>query len=241
MTSREHSVTAAFISISNNLVGEFDLADLFGGLTADCARLLDVQDAGLLLADRAGVLQVAATTSEDLRVIQQVQQVQLDHRQGPCLDCFARGAAVHASDLGQLTHEWPAFVPAARSAGYASVHSLPLRLQNRTLGALGLFGSAPGALNQEDLKLAQALAHAASIALVVQEAAADGERVNSQLQVALSSRVVLEQAKGMLAESGDLSLDQAFDALRRYARNHNKKLTGLAHGRGAHDPPARRS
>lgn len=227
MTTREHSVIAAFISIANNLVGEFDLSDLLGGLAADCTRLLDVQDAGLLLADGAGVLQVAAATSEHLRL---VQQVQLDHHEGPCPESFARGTAVQAPDLSGSATEWPAFVPAAGCAGYAAAHALPLRLQNRTLGVLGLFSSSPGVLNPEDLKLAQALAHAASIALVVHQAAADQARVNSQLQLALNSRVVLEQAKGMIAACGNLDMNQAFDALRRFSRNHNRKLTSLAQG-----------
>jgi transcriptional regulator with GAF, ATPase, and Fis domain len=224
-SGREPNVTAAFISIANNLVGEFDLADLLGGLATDCTRLLDIDDAGLLLADRAGLLQVAASTSERLRLL---EQLELDSREGPCVECFDRGAPVQAADLRDIASRWPTFAAAAQSAGYLAVHALPLRVLDHTLGCLGLFAKSTGTLGAEDLQLAQALAHTSSITLIVHEAMDTQERVTSQLQTALSSRVVLEQAKGVISESGELDMDGAFEVLRRYARNHNMKLTSLA-------------
>jgi len=224
-SSRESNVTAAFIAIADNLVGEFDLADLLGGLAADCTRLLDIEDAGLLLADSTGMLQVAAATSEQLR---RLEQLELDAHEGPCVQCFDRGAPVHAADLRESSVRWPTFAAAAQSAGYLSVHALPLRVLGQTLGCLGLFATSPGRLGADDLKLAQALAHTSSITLIVHEAMDTQDRVTSQLQTALSSRVVLEQAKGVISESGALDMDGAFEVLRRYSRNHNMKLRALA-------------
>lgn len=223
--SREPNLTAAFISIVNSLVGEFDLADLLDGLAMDCTRLFAIDDAGLLLADSAGTLRVAAATSEQLRLL---EQLELDSRAGPCVECFDRGAPVQAADLRDMPLRWPAFVAAAQSAGYLSVHVLPLRVLGHTLGCLGLFANSTGTLGADDLRLAQALAHTSSITLIVHEAMDTQQRVTSQLQTALSSRVVLEQAKGVIAASGELDMDGAFEVLRRYARNHNMKLTALA-------------
>jgi GAF domain-containing protein len=135
---------------------------------------------------------------------------------------------VPVADLAEAGDRWPQFVPAAQAAGFASVHALPMRLRANTLGAMGLFGDTPGPLSEEDLTLAQALADVASVALVQDRAVNDRAAVVEQLQLALNSRVVLEQAKGVVAHIGDLDPGQAFAALRRYARNHNQRLTAVA-------------
>jgi len=222
---RERSVTQAFVSLSNSLVDGFDVVELLSSLTADCAELLDVASAGLLLADQRGVLHVMAASSERTRDLE-LFQVQRDD--GPCLDCYRSGTTVSVPDLRVENARWPQFVPAAQAAGVASVHAIPMRLLGDVLGALGLFGPSTGALNNEDLSLAQALAHVASVAIVAGNAIADKTAVVQQLQNALDSRVIVEQAKGFLAQSGALSMDQAFDRLRRYARSRNERLTAVA-------------
>lgn len=222
---RERAVTQAFVSLTNNLVDEFDVVDLLSGLTADCAKLLDVASAGLLLADRRGVLHVMAASSERTR---NLEIFQLQREQGPCLDCYQCGAPVNVADLTEQRDRWPQFAAAATAAGFASVHALPMRLRGTVLGALGLFGSRPGPLGEDDLLLAQALAHVASVALVQASASADKVTLNEQLQSALSSRVVLEQAKGFLAQRGGLDMDEAFGLLRRYARDNDQRLTDVA-------------
>jgi GAF domain-containing protein len=224
-TSREASATAAFVAIANSLVEGYDPLDLFAGLTRDCARLFDIVAAGLLLADSSGVLHLMAASSERTH---DLELFQLQRSEGPCLDCYRAGSPVLVADLGAEAQRWPAFVPAAAAAGFASVHALPMRLPNLVLGVLGLFGTAPGPLGDEDLALAQGLAHVASIALVVERAAADSAMVNAQLQTALDSRVVLEQAKGFLAQLGGLSTEGAFAALRGYARAHSQKISDVA-------------
>ena len=223
--SREREVTRAFVHLASSLANGYDVVELLSSLTADCAHLLDVASAGLLLADGRGVLHVMAASSERTR---QLEVFQVQRSDGPCRDCYLDGAPVSAPDLHEESGRWPQFVPAALGAGFVSVHALPMRLRNTVLGALGLFGTNAGALDPDDLSLAQALADVASVALVQDKATTDQKSVNEQLQSALTSRIVLEQAKGVLAQQGSLSMEDAFAVLRRYARDHNLRLTAVA-------------
>lgn len=222
---RERQVTEAFVSLASSLANGFDVVELLTGLTEDCVQLLDVASVGLLLADGLGDLHVLAASSEATR---ELEVFQLQRDQGPCRDCYHTGVPVSVPDLAAETDCWPLFAPRALQAGFASVHAVPMRLRETTLGALNLFGTSVGALRNEDLALAQALADVASVALVQDRAMTDRAAVVEQLQLALSSRVVLEQAKGVVAYVGELDMSQAFSALRRYARNHNERLTAVA-------------
>lgn len=237
MTRTESDVTRAFVSLSNRLVNGADVVELLTDLTADCARLLDIASAGLLLADARGVLHVMAATSESTRVLE-VFQVQ--RAEGPCRDSYLLGEAVSVPDLSEGVERWPLFVPAARAAGFVSVHALPMRLRELKLGTLGLFGASVGSLTEADLGLGQALADVASVALVQDRTVADQGAINGQLQNALEGRVVLEQAKGIVAQVGGLDMPAAFQVLRRYARDHNLRLTELARAVTSRELPARR-
>jgi transcriptional regulator with GAF, ATPase, and Fis domain len=223
--NRARDVTQAFVDIANTLVDGTDVVDLLTGLTTDCAQLLDIESAGLLLADGHGTLHVVAASSERTRTL---ELFQLQREEGPCLDSYRSGSPVSIANLHAESHRWPQFVAAATAAGFASVHAVPMRLRETRLGTLGLFGTRAGALNDEDLRLGQALAHVASIALVADKAAADAATINHQLQTALTSRVAIEQAKGLLSQLGDLDMDDAFAAIRRFARDHNRRLTDVA-------------
>jgi hypothetical protein len=222
---REREVTKAFVSLANSLADGVDVVDLLTGLTTDCARLLDIASAGLLLADASGVLHVLAASSERTR---NLELFQLQREEGPCLECFREGRPVSVPDLSQAADRWPQFAGAAADAGFKSVHALPMQLRGAALGTLGLFGTQVGALTEDDVSLGQALAHVASVALVQDKVAADKDAVAAQLQTALSSRVILEQAKGVLAQRGNLDMEQAFAMLRRYSRDHNERLTDVA-------------
>lgn len=222
---RQAEINKSFVSLASSLVNGYDVVDLLSRLTEDCARLLDVASAGLLLADQRGVLHVLAASTERTRLL---EVYQLQRAEGPCRDCFLTGQPVAVDNLSAYEQRWPSFVPAARALGFASVHALPLRLRNNRLGALGLFGAEVGALAPDDLVLGQALADVACVALVQDRAASDSTTVNAQLQTALNSRVVLEQAKGVLAQLGDLDMPAAFTALRGYARDNNLRLTDTA-------------
>lgn len=232
---REALLTEAFVSLANSLVDGVDVVDLLSGLTTDCARLLDVASAGLLLADGHGTLHVLAASSERTR---DLEIFQLQRDQGPCLDCYRTGAVVKGDDLAAEVGRWPVFVPAAIDAGFVSVHAVPLRLRDTVLGALNLFGTHVGPLRSDDLALAQALAHVASIALVAEKAASDKETINQQLQAALTSRIAIEQAKGILSQRGNLDMEQSFAVLRRYARDHNQRLSDVAHNLITRELPA---
>lgn len=233
--TREAEVARSFVTLASSLANGYDVVDLLDELTTDCARLLDVASAGLLLADARGVLHIMAASSEQTR---QLEVFQLQRDEGPCLECYREGTVVSVANLDEATDRWPQFVPAARSMGFASVHALPMRLRDNVLGALGLFGTEVGALNDDDLALGQALADVASVALVQDKAAADKATVNEQLQTALTSRVILEQAKGVLAQLGALEMTQAFTVLRNYARDHNLRLTEVAQAVVARSLPA---
>jgi GAF domain-containing protein len=214
---RERDITESLVSLASSLADGYDVADLLSDLTADCARILDIASASLMLANGRGVLNVLAASSE---AAEHLELFQLQRDEGPCLDCYSEGTAVLAPDLDQEVDRWPLFVTGARSAGFRSVHALPMRLRGNTLGTLGL--------SADDLRLGQALADVASVSLVQAQASADQTALNQQLQTALSSRITIEQAKGVLTQQGASDMTEAFALLRRYARDRNLKLTDVA-------------
>lgn len=225
MTAREDDIVAALVSIAGSLARGHDVNELLTQLAADCARLIDVNAVGLLLADARGNLHVVAASSER---VADLEAFQAQRAQGPCHTCYLDGQPVNVPDLAAASARWPEFAAVAARAGVASVHAVPMRLRDAVVGALNLFGATPGSLDEADLRLAQALADVATVALIQDRAAADSNLVNEQLQKALDSRVVLEQAKGVLSYSGDLDMPAAYAALRQYARDHNLQLTELA-------------
>lgn len=222
---RERDIIRAFVDLSQELVDDYDVVEMLAQLTSNCASLLDVASAGLLLADHRGVLHLAAASSERTH---HLEVLQLQRDEGPCLDCYRNQEAVIVPDLAAEAHRWPEFTRAALAAGYESVHAVPMRLRGIVLGTLGLFGDSVGRLEDDDLGLAQALAHVASVALINEKSAADRTTINTQLQHALTSRIAVEQAKGVIANTGGLQMDVAFNVLRRYARDHGRKLSDVA-------------
>jgi GAF domain-containing protein len=223
-TPREARVLDAVVSLVDRLLDDFDVVDLLTELTERCAQLLDVESAGLLLADPLEQLRLVAATSEETR---NLELFQLQADEGPCVDCYFSGEPVSVADLEAEADRWPRFVPAALDAGFASVHAVPMRAAGIVLGALGLFGARPGALNEADLLVGQTLAHIASVA-ILQEHPPTPSTVMQQLRNALTNRVHVEQAKGFLRESLDVSVEQAFQLLRRYARTRGEHLTDVS-------------
>lgn len=221
---RETRVLGAVVALVDSLLGDFDVVELLTELTEQCAQLLDVAAAGLLLADTRRHLHLMAATSQQSR---ELELFQLQADQGPCLDCYASGQPISVSDLGAEESRWPRFVAAATEAGFASVHAVPMRAAGIVLGALGLFGIDAGELNDADLLVAQTLAHIASVA-ILQEHAPTPDTVLPQLRTALTSRVIVEQAKGFLRERLEISVEDAFVVLRRHARTHNEHLTEVS-------------
>lgn len=221
---RETRVLDAVVTLVDSLLDDFDVVDLLTELTERCAQLLDVDSAGLLLADPLEQLRVLAATTEETR---NLELFQLQADEGPCVDCYFSGEPVSVADLNAETDRWPRFVPAALDAGFTSVHAVPMRAAGIVLGALGLFGTRPGALNDADRLVGQTLAHIASVA-ILQERPPTPSTVMQQLRKALTSRVHVEQAKGFLRESLDVSVEQAFQLLRGYSRTHREHLTEVS-------------
>lgn len=223
---REQQVSDAFVALADTLVDDYDIIDLLDQLVAHCVALLAADAAGLLLGDAHGQLRVAAASSEDANTM---ELLQLQADEGPCLEAYQSVAQVRVPDLADVVDRWPTFVAAVAQAGaFRSVHALPLRLRGQAIGAMNLFHREPGPLPDADLALGQALADVATIGILSERAIRRGEVVNEQLQTALNSRVIIEQAKGVVAQRFGVGMDVAFDRLRRYARHHNLRLAELA-------------
>jgi transcriptional regulator with GAF, ATPase, and Fis domain len=222
---REQMLAATFVELADTLVDDFDVVEFLAGLADRCVRLLNVDAAGLMLADQRGSLRVIASSSEQARL---VGLFQLQHAEGPCLECFQTGRPVSEQDRAAAGQRWPAFAPAAAGAGFAAVQALPLRLRDEVIGAMNLFMAVPGRLDETGLRVGQALADVATIGLLQERNFRHQEVLAEQLQGALNSRVAIEQAKGTLAERLGLDMGQAFELLRKQARTQSRRLAELA-------------
>ncbi|MBO0510435.1 GAF and ANTAR domain-containing protein [Streptomyces beijiangensis] len=218
-------LSKTFVELADNLVADFDLIDFLRLLTDRCVGILDVSAAGVLLADREGVLRVMAASSEQVRLL---ELFQLQNDEGPCLESFRTGRTVSVPDLRTEAARWPRFVTQAHQRGFAAVQAHPMRLRNEVVGALNLFRSTPGPFDPVDAPIAQAMADVATISLLQQRSTDRSNLLNEQLQNALNSRVLIEQAKGKLAERLNTDMETAFTALRGYARAHNRRLSDVA-------------
>jgi transcriptional regulator with GAF, ATPase, and Fis domain len=224
-TSREELLLDAFAVLSDTLVDDYDIVDLLQTLVERCATVFDVTAAGILLADSYGRLDVVASTSEASRL---VEVMQLSAQAGPCIECFRTGETVSLPDIAQAPEAWHRFQRSATDQGFASVFAIPLRLRNDVIGALNLFRSETGELNSTDALAARALSNVATIGILQERSIRETGIVRDQLQVALNARVVIEQAKGVLAHTHGVSTDAAFEILRNYARANHEKLSAVA-------------
>ena len=223
---RETLLNRTFVELADTLVADFDVVELLTLLADRCVDVLGVAAAGLMLVAPDGDLRVMASSSEAMRIL---ELFELQSQEGPCLDCFSTGRPVANQDLLIVGGRWPRFAAEALAAGFRSVHALPLRLRGTVIGALNLFYTEPGTMPQADLDAAQALADVATIGILQHRAALQAQVLNEQLNQALNSRIVIEQAKGIVAEREHLNMEQAFSRLRNHARNQNLKLADVAH------------
>jgi GAF domain-containing protein len=224
-TSREARLNAAFVLVADTLTADYDVVDLLHTLVSECTQIVDAQAGGLMLVDGDGNLQLMASTSESADL---VEVLQLAAGVGPCVDCFTTGVAVSVPDIAASGKRWPAFRAAALSQGFFSVHATPMRLRGEIIGTMNLFGTQTGALTRRDAEAAQALADVATIGILHERIATQSHLVSEQLQRALDSRILIEQAKGAVSQARGVSMDQAFTALRKYARNHNLTLRSVS-------------
>jgi transcriptional regulator with GAF, ATPase, and Fis domain len=223
--TRETKLSTAFVKLADTLVTDFDVVDLLHWLVEECTDILDTQAGGLMLVDSAGSLQLIASTSEEAEL---VEVFQLAAGDGPCLECFRSGSPVTAGDIQAEGARWPHFQVEALRLGFLSVHATPLRLRGQTIGTMNLFSQHVGALNPQDIAVAQALADVATIGILQERSIRSANLLSEQLQHALDSRILIEQAKGVIAATTDLTMSEAFGALRAYARGHNLTLREVA-------------
>src|SRR4249919_140506 len=223
--TREADVVKALVEMADTLVDDYDIVEMLTGLADRCVNLLGVSAAGVMLASPAGRLALVASSSEAMRLL---ELFELQAQEGPCLDAFRTGEPVGHENLEAGSGRWPSFSAAALQAGFASVSALPLRLREVTLGALNLLGITRAPMDEADVIVARAFADLATLSIVQYRASAEANSLNEQLSGALTSRIVIEQAKGVISERTGVDLDEAFSRLRAYARNHNLRLTDVA-------------
>jgi GAF domain-containing protein len=235
--TREAALVRTFVELADTLVDDFDVVDLLTRLADRCVAALDVETAGIMLAAPDGHLRVMASSSEAMRVL---ELFEIQAQEGPCLDCHRTGLPVVNQDLAGVDGRWPRFTAEAVAAGFHSAHALPMRLRGTVIGALNLFRVGSGEMAAADIEVAQAFADVATIAILQHRAAHEAQVINEQLTHALNSRVVIEQAKGMIAERLGLDMERSFTALRTHARTHNLRLADVADAiiRGAVAPSA---
>lgn len=225
--TREGRLVDTFVTLADTLVVGYDVVDLLHTLVDACANLLSASAAGIMLADATGQLALVASTSEKSRL---VELMQLSAGNGPCVECFSTGLVYVLPDIESVKGAWPEFYEEAVAQGFHAVHAVPLRLRGEVLGTLNLFLDRTGSLTADDASVAQGLADVATIGILQERAARESELTQRQLQSALNSRVVIEQAKGVIAQLHGVDMDTAFATLRQYARGNNLSLHDVAAG-----------
>jgi GAF domain-containing protein len=214
-----------FVTLADTLIDDYDVVDLLQFLVDACRDVLDTTAAGILLADARGDLEVVASTSEASRL---VEMMQLSAEEGPCIDSFRSGRRVSVPDIERSKDEWWQFRGSALAQGFRSMDALPLRLRDATIGTLNLLHSAPGAAPEESISAAQAFADVATIGILHERTLRESAILSEQLQAALNSRIIIEQAKGVVSHTRGVSIDEAFTLMREYARSHSMGLSIVA-------------
>ena len=223
---RQARLAARFVALADTLVDDFDVAEVLDDLMGTCIDLLDVDAAGLLLTDTRGSLQRVSSSNESAQVL---ELLQLETREGPCVDAVRQSKQIVVADIAVEGAQWPAFSAAATAAGFAAVYAFPMRLRDATVGGLNLFSKVNTSLDSEDRMIAQALADVATIGILQQRSLHRSTLLAENLQRALNTRIVIEQAKGVLAEHGGVPMEKTFALLRAYARKNRVKLSDVAH------------
>jgi transcriptional regulator with GAF, ATPase, and Fis domain len=225
LDSRDEWLARTFVELADTLVADFDLTDFLSMLAERCVELLGGAEVGLLLADPRGGLQVMASSTERMRM---AELLEVQYEEGPCLDCYRLGQPVLNQRLDLAEHRWPRFAPRARDSGFQMVHALPLRLRNDVIGAMNVFGTDPYEITPAEVNLTRAFADAATIGILQERMVKQQSDLSVQLQGALNSRIVVEQAKGIVAERLKVDMDAAFGLIRGHARNGSVQLSAVA-------------
>jgi transcriptional regulator with GAF, ATPase, and Fis domain len=223
--AREQRLAQVFVELADTLVEEFDVVDFLQTLTERAVELVDTDAAGLMLDNQRGHLQVIAYTDESAHLL---ELFELQKQEGPCVECFRTGRLIPNVDLAGARDRWPVFADAALEVGFRTAHAVPLRLRRQVIGALNLFATGPAPLTDEHLAVVQGLADVATIGLLHERAIRDQVMLAEQLQTALHSRILIEQAKGMLSARAGIGVAEAFLLMRSHARRTGESLTTVA-------------
>lgn len=222
--SREQRINEAFVKVADTLMNSYDVVDLLATLVDECVDLLDIEAGGLLIADDAGDLQLIASSSEDAEF---VEVMQLAAGAGPCVECYETGESLSVGDIG-TAEKWPEFREEALQRGFLSVHAVPMRVRGELIGAMNLLGAQKGEMSERDARLAQALADVSVIGILQERSLREPRMIKDQVQFALDTRVVVEQAKGVLAQKRSVGMNEAFQMLRGHARENKMPLRSVA-------------
>lgn len=225
MNDREAWVTRTFVELADTLVDDFDVVEFLSRLAGRTSELLDATEVGILLVDHNDNLRVMASSSERLRLL---ELFELQNEEGPCLDCYRSGEPILNAALADSTDRWPGFTSAALDAGFRMAHAVPMRVRDRVIGSVNILHDHERVVSDPDLALARALAGVATIGILQERAFREAAVLADQLQGALQSRIIIEQAKGMLAGRLSIGTEEAFSLLRRHARDHNRRLSDVA-------------
>lgn len=224
--AREHDIVATMARLADTLVAGFDQLELLRDLSESCTRILDADAAGVSVATDRTLRFVVATREDDMELI---ELLELDHTDGPSLEAFRRRVHVASGDITESVDRWPRWAPRALELGFRAVDAFPMRLRDDAVGALNVYATRPRRLDDRDVAVGTALADIATTGILQARAIADQAHVTAQLQHALASRVVVEQAKGVIAERDRVDPATAFERLRHQARSTSTSLTELAH------------
>jgi hypothetical protein len=222
----QQRLSRVFVELADTLVTDFDVVDFMTVLAHRCVELLGASEAGVVLADERGSLRSVASSHESARLL---DLFEIQNQEGPCLDCYRTGEQIVNVSLAPPENRWPKFDGEARRLGFTTVHALPMRLRGQVIGAINVFASDGTPLTATEVEVGQALADVATVGILQERSIREARLLNEQLQAALNSRIVIEQAKGMLAERRLIEMDAAFETLRSHARNTNQKLSDVAH------------
>jgi hypothetical protein len=232
---REVWLARTFVELADTLIADFDLVEFLSMVVERCAVLLDGPEVGLAIASPAGQLRVLASSSERMRVL---ELVEIQSEEGPCRDAYLSGRQVLNMRIDAAQTRWPSFGPRARDAGFQMLHALPMRLRGRLLGAVNIFDTRVREMTAQEANMAQAFSDVATIGILQQRSVRDQAVLSNQLSNALQTRVVIEQAKGIVGEALHVGMDEAFNLMRGYARRNNLRLTAAARSVVAGSLPA---
>ena len=223
--TREEWLATTFVELADTLMTDFDLVDFLSMLVDRCTTLLDGSEVGLAVANRQGQLRVLASSTERMRVL---EMVEVQNQEGPCPDAYRSGEQILNQHVDLVEGRWPRFVPMARHVGFRMLHALPLRLRGQRIGAINVFAATPRVMTSHDTNMIQAFADVATIGILQERVARDRATLSNQLANALSTRVIIEQAKGSVARALNVSTDEAFNLLRGFARRKHLRLKSVA-------------